>query len=378
MHNGTSNYSSRDEDHCSRYQLSPIGEHSNKHFPVNYHGFLFTVIIVNSLSFPFTIFLNAMVLMAVIRKPRLQTNPNILLACLSVTDLLVGMISQPLHVSIALLLLLGNRSHKFCHITLVFNASVQILRGASLFHLVLISAERYFTIKHSFANGILITKARLIISSVVAWIATLILVIVPTATRKTVILILRQIAAISLIVAFQVIVYREVRQHEEQILALQVSLEERLKFQKEKRALKLTSTIIAAVAVSYTTPWIITVIAWLLFAKETIDVLMAVREVGLLPLLLNSVINPIIYTVKIIRFELPSSSCCQEKVFKRLKLSMDGCLDQRLSVLSKPQEGRRQMKAINWNTILITTTTIVYVKCIDNIQKLAFTLSPMR
>ena len=235
MHNGTSYYSSRDEDHCNRYQLSPIGEHSNKHFPVNYHGFLFTVIIVNSLSFPFTIFLNAMVLIAVIRKPRLQTNPNILLACLSVTDLLVGMISQPLHVSIALLLLLGNRSHTFCHLTLVFNASVQILCEASLFHLVLISAERYFTIKHSFANGILITKTRLIVSSVVAWIATLILVIVPTVTRITVILIIRQIAAVSLIVAFQVIVYREVRRHEKQILALKVSLEERLKFQKEKR-----------------------------------------------------------------------------------------------------------------------------------------------
>ena len=156
----------------------------------------------------------------------------------------------------------------------------------------------------------------------------------PTVTRITVILILRQIAAISLIVAFQVIVYREVRRHEKQILALQVSLEERLKFRKEKRALKLTSTIIAAVAVSYTTPWIITVIARLLFAKEIIDVLMVVREVGLLPLLLNSVINPIIYTVKKnSRFELPSSSCCQEKVFKRLKLSMDGYLDQRLPVL---------------------------------------------
>ena len=155
-------------------------------------------------------------------KPAITNHPEHLLTCLSVTDLLVGMISQPLHVSIALLLLLGNRSHTFCHLTLVFNASVLILCGASLFHLVLISAERYFTIKHSFANGILITKSRLIISSVVAWIATLILVIVPTVTRITVILILRQIAAISLIVAFKVIVYREVRRHEKQILTLQV------------------------------------------------------------------------------------------------------------------------------------------------------------
>ena len=194
-----------------------------------------------------------------------------------------------------------------------------------MFHLVLISAERYFTIKHSFAKGILITKAPLIISSVVAWIATLILVILPTVTRITVILILRQIAAISLIVAFQVIVYREVRRHEKQILALQVSLEERLKFQKEKRALKLTSTIIAAVAVSYTTPWIITVIARLLFAKEIIDVLMAVREVGLLPLLLNSVINPIIYTVKKQPFRIAVIELLSGKSFQEAQ-AFDGRL----------------------------------------------------
>ena len=255
MHNDTSNYSSRDEDHCNRYQLSPIGEHSNKHFPVNYRGFLFTVIIVNCLSFPFTVFLDAMVLMAVIRNPPLQTNPNILLTCLSVTDLLVGMISQPLHVSIALLLLLGDRSHKFCHLTLVFNASVQILCGASLFHLVLISAERYFTIK----------KANSCTASFPG--------------RK-------------------------------------------VKISKGETGL---TTIIAAVAVSYTTPWIITVIARLLFAKEIIDVLMAVREVGLLPLLLNSVINPIIYTVKKQPFRIAVIELLSEKSFQEAQ-AFDGRL----------------------------------------------------
>ena len=56
---------------------------------------------------------------------------------------------------------------------------------------------------------------------------------------------------------------------------------------------------------------------------------------------------------------------------------MDGYLDQRLPVLSKPQEARRQMKVINWNTIQITTTITVYAKCIDNIQRLAFTIYPM-
>ena len=191
----------------------------------------------------------------------------------------------------------------------------------------------------------------------------------PTVTRITAILILRQIAAISLIVAFQVIVYREVRRHEKQILALQVSLEERLKFQKEKRALKLTSTIIAAVAVSYTTPWIITVIARLLFAKEIIDVLMAVREVGLLPLLLNSVINPIIYTVRKQPFRIAVIELLSEKSFQEAQ-AFDGRLfGSKASGIVKTTRSEKKMKVINWNTIQITTTTTVYAKCIDNISK---------
>lgn len=99
-------------------------EHSSKHFPVNCHGFLFSVLVVNSLSVRFVIFLNAMVLVAMITKPRLQTSLNILLTCLSVTDLLGGLITQTLNVTAALFsLLLDSRFLEFCHVTLDFNTS---------------------------------------------------------------------------------------------------------------------------------------------------------------------------------------------------------------------------------------------------------------
>ena len=84
---------SMDQD-CNRYQFTPMEEHSNKHFAVNCHGFLFSVVVVNSRSLVFTIFLNAMVLMAVITKSRLQTNPNILLACLSLINWLASWIGH--------------------------------------------------------------------------------------------------------------------------------------------------------------------------------------------------------------------------------------------------------------------------------------------
>ena len=46
-------------------------------------SYIFTIII-NSITCPFTVLLNVLVIMAVKKRPRLQTNANILLACLAV------------------------------------------------------------------------------------------------------------------------------------------------------------------------------------------------------------------------------------------------------------------------------------------------------
>ena len=83
-------------------------------------SYIFTIII-NSITCPFTVLLNVLVIMAVKRRPRLQTNANILLACLAVTDALTGLTSQPLYVlwktfqlhNIANAATVGN-FHNFC------------------------------------------------------------------------------------------------------------------------------------------------------------------------------------------------------------------------------------------------------------------------
>lgn len=64
-------------------------------------------IIINSITFPFTIFLNVLVIMAVKTRPRLRTNSNILLACLAVTDALAGVLGQPSYILWKIFLLLG-------------------------------------------------------------------------------------------------------------------------------------------------------------------------------------------------------------------------------------------------------------------------------
>ena len=46
-------------------------------------------IIINGITCPLTVLLNVLVIMAVKRRPGLQTNTNILLACLAATDVFI-------------------------------------------------------------------------------------------------------------------------------------------------------------------------------------------------------------------------------------------------------------------------------------------------
>ena len=69
-------------------------------------GFII-IIIINTITCPFTVLLNLLVLKAVKSTPRLRANSNILLACLAVTDALTGLLGQPLFVLWKIFLFFG-------------------------------------------------------------------------------------------------------------------------------------------------------------------------------------------------------------------------------------------------------------------------------
>ena len=135
-------------------------------------GSLITAAVLSSIASPFTIFLNVLVMVAVKIKRRLQTHPNILLACMAVTDLLVGLVVQPLYITKTVFLIQGKGFHEFCDIEEAFTVSFTLVSTASLLHLVLISGERYLAMNHTFTHAYVVTKTRLMISSAVAWIIT--------------------------------------------------------------------------------------------------------------------------------------------------------------------------------------------------------------
>ena len=294
-----SQYSSiRREDECNSFLL--------KAFPTRYssadsfYGFFIAAAVFNLIVCPFTILLNALVIIAVKTKRRLQTHPNILLACLALTDLMVGLVVQPLYTTKTIFQ--GKDNHAFCDIHFAFSISFVIFTFATTSHLILISGERYLAIKHTFTHATIVTKQRLMISSALVWITAPLYCL--GASYLTVARFVYMAVLISSIILFQVLVYKEARRHEKLILS-QVSVEARAKFKQEKKALKLTTVIIVKTFLCFVFPTISVIITFSLFRDQfSADVKILVSYLCRHLVISSSVLNPIIYTVRKRKFRV--------------------------------------------------------------------------
>ena len=259
----------------------------------------------NIFTLPSAILLNSLIIVAVKTKRHLRTKSNISLACLATTDFAVGLIVQPLAITSFSLFFIGSSPQTMTSSFVWVSSAVgQTCIAASLLHLMLMSGERYLAIKHSFAyqNG-LVTEARIIIASSMAWICAAIVygIRVSIFREISVVIIL---AVISIVVYCHVVIYKEVRRNTQQIIANQVSLAVKEKLLKNKRAFNTTVVIVLTLFLCYipTCVWLIVFISF--NGENSSDV----GHIASFPItflvLLNSSINPLIYTARIRHFRV--------------------------------------------------------------------------
>ena len=273
---------------------------------------------LNIFTFPFAILLNTLVIVAVKTKRHLRTKSNISLACLATTDFAVGLIAQPLAITFFILFLIGSSPQTMTRIVVCVSSAVgETCIAASLLHLLLMSGERYLAIKHPFAyeNG-LVTEARIIMASGMAWMCAAIVYGIKTS-------ILREIgvfcisAVISTVVYCHVVIYKEVRRNTQQIIANQVSFAVKEKLLKNKKAFNTTVVIVLTLFLCYipTCVWLIVLIS--LDGENSSDV----GHIASFPItflvLLNSSINPLIYTARIRHFRVAFFQMLTRKTFAR-------------------------------------------------------------
>ena len=145
------------------------GETRNVPLEVSY----IITIIFNSITCPFTVLLNALVIMAVKRRPRLQSYNNILLACLAVTDALTGLLVQPSFVSWKIFQLIGETKDKVdtirvLHVSLILTVSI-----SSALHLMLVTLERLIAIKYTLHYTSFVKTRNVRVVVIVFWILAL-------------------------------------------------------------------------------------------------------------------------------------------------------------------------------------------------------------
>ena len=277
-------------------------------------------ITVNAITCPFVILLNILVIMAVKTNRRLRTKSNVSLACLATTDLVVGLVVQPLqivHYSFMLRGQTGIICSKIDKITVAITLRCVI---ASLNHFVVLSTERYIAIKHSFAYENLVTEVRIIAASGLVWAVTIILPMEdfwPAKIRNGTIyaVLVMQFIFLALLIYLNVSVYKAVRRNEKQIIANQVSTEVKEKLLKNKKAFYCTIIVLFAIFLCYF-PGNIIVVIILSFMKDRISINVKHIMFNLITLLpvLNSLFNPLIYAVRIRYFRVAFIQLLSRKI----------------------------------------------------------------
>ena len=255
-------------------------------------------ITLNLVTSPLIILMNVLVITAIKTRRRLQTMYNILLANLAGTDLIVGLVSQPIFISQEILLLSGATLNEYCSL---YSKTIWVLIvpcSASLLKLALLSAERYLAMKYSLRYHSIVTTPRLTVAVVCSWVISVVPLIlrsnIVTISLSKVFFFVSVILSIVVIVYCHSAVYFITRRHMIQIKTEQMTHEAKVNFLEERKALKTTSIIIGLVFMSY--------VPGILYGglKYVLPIFSPERQTIYLPLatsciLINSFCNPIIY-----------------------------------------------------------------------------------
>ena len=313
--------------------------------------------VINAIASPITVVLNALLIIAMKKKPRLRAHKsNILLALLASTDLMVGLILQPTFIAMITTVVQGKSG--FCALQTDFiRHCAGCLVSASLTHLALISTERYLAIKHPFIYKTIVTEAHLLFASTLAWLLSIFLQI-SIAFGETLYFSMKttyHIVIVSFIILCHVSVYRETNRHERHVAAHQVTKEARGKFEKHKKALKITSIVLGTLLICYTPLAILRMTLPKYRYEISLNASYTVFVLTATVALLNSLINPVIYSVRLRQFRVAiieltcrNMSITQvEKIEKRL-FGRTNAISERKA--GRDDNGQAEKKAKQANT----------------------------
>ena len=260
-----------------------------------------------------TIVLNAVIIFAVAAKRQLRSNSNVLLACLASTDLITGLVVQPLFIVVNTERIHGKGP--FCTLEKVSYVALIGVCFASLFHLVLVCVDRYIATKHALRYQEIVTTQRITVCVVLAWGFTVLIIadllvfavidsqfetkfyFVSLKVNDAILYSITSVCIVFIVYAYRYI-YSETRRQHKRLETEQLSHEEAKRLKKANKAAYTVTYILGALILSYL-PAIINSVVTAYIVDITPSVINISFSWSMSIISLNSLFNPIIYCWRI-------------------------------------------------------------------------------
>ena len=206
----------------------------------------------------------------------------------------VGILAQPIFTAGMISVLLQESDCQLGVIQIGFIVLVNCLFTSSVLHLALASGERYVAIKYPFQYITIVKESRLLVASLLTWLLGVTVHIALAINTDLFFSIINTVIGLSVavIVCCHLSVFLETRRHEQQVAAQQITEEARKQFEQDKKAFKLTSTIVGVLLLCYS-PW-----------NTSLNTFYMIVFFAITVVFLNSLLNPIIYCIRIRQFRV--------------------------------------------------------------------------
>ncbi len=233
---------------------------------------------------------NALVLAAIARTPSIRSTPTIMLCSLAVSDLLVGLIAQPLYLAD-----LFTTESSIADLSIMVGFSVC---GVTLWTTTAISVDRFMALHYHMRYATLVTKSRVRLTVLIIW-----LINVPFSgfylckerEFKFTIAIMTVIC-LTISTFCYILIYRIVRRHHSQIFALQQTLQsftagnDGLQIERLKKSALNTFVFYIFLIICYLPMYILLTLYGISYIEWTIE-----WNFVTILVFMNSAINPFLY-----------------------------------------------------------------------------------
>ena len=225
---------------------------------------LVALTVINLLAVLPTMLLNALVIVAVATRHRLQSTSNVLVACLAGADLLNGLVNQNIEIALELTRIFSDGP--YCGLEKASIVAMSGLAFLSLGNLALMSIDRYISIKHSLRYTTIVTKQRIKTGLLVAWAIALLatfheltMAVIDSGTdlyflyMKVTYFILSIPALVVIVVIGYTYCYifSETRRQIKRVQTEQLPGEEAKRLKKESKATKTLTLLLATLVITY-------------------------------------------------------------------------------------------------------------------------------